>query len=153
MNKKLITAFLSAMIFGLGLGVSGMTNANKVISFLTLDSNWDPSLIFVMAGAILVHALFYRLILQRESPLFHVQFHIPTRSDITPRLLAGSVVFGIGWAIGGICPGPGIVSVVSGELGMILFVVGLFGGMTLFNTIGVKFFEQKSINEAKGSLA
>ena len=153
MNNKLITAFLSAMVLGLGLGVSGMTDANKVIAFLTLDSNWDPSLLFVMGGAIMVHMLLYHFILKRKAPLFHIQFHIPTRTDITPRLLVGSVLFGTGWAIGGVCPGPGIVSSASGEIGMLLFVVGLFGGMTLFNTMGVKFFDQKETTKAKESVA
>jgi uncharacterized protein len=152
MNNTSISAFLSAIIFGLGLGISGMTDANKVISFLTLDSNWDPSLMFVMGGAIAVHALLYQFILKRESPLFNLQFHIPTRTDITPRLLVGSVLFGTGWAIGGVCPGPGIVSVASGEMGMFLFVAGLFSGMALFNTVGVKVFEQKVQKEGKGRL-
>ena len=153
MNRKSIASFLSALVFGLGLGVSGMTDAGKVIAFLTLDSNWDASLLFVMGGAIIVHALLYRFILKRDSPLFHIEFHIPTRTDITPRLLGGSVLFGVGWAIGGVCPGPGIVSVASGEMGMLLFVVGLIGGMTLFNTLGVRLFDKPSKKEAKGSVA
>ena len=129
--KRFIAAFIGGLIFSIGLGLSGMTDANKVIGFLNLAGSWDPSLAFVMVGAIGVHLALYRLILRRESPLFADRFHLPTRRDIDPKLVAGSATFGIGWALGGFCPGPGLVSFAGFGPSAMTFVGAMVVGMLL----------------------
>ncbi len=129
--KKNIASIIAGFIFALGLGISGMTNANKVIGFLNLAGDWDPSLAFVMIGAIGVHLVLYRLILHRPSPLFHDTFHIPTSKDIDRKLVIGSALFGVGWGLGGYCPGPGLVSLAGGGSQAITFVVFMIIGMAI----------------------
>ena len=125
------SAFITGLIFAIGLGISGMTDTTKVLGFLTLNSEWNPALMLVMGGAIAVHAVFYQIAKRRSSPLFTDAFHIPTRTDIDRRLLIGALLFGLGWGIGGICPGPGFVSIFSGSIEVLVFVgtmvVGAFG--------------------------
>jgi uncharacterized protein len=129
--SRLVASFLGGLLFALGLGVSGMTDANKVIGFLDLSGDWDPSVAFVMAGAIGVHLVLYRLILRRPSPLFGDRFHIPTRRDITPQLVGGAALFGVGWGLGGFCPGPGLVSLAGFGSSAAVFVLFTLWGMTL----------------------
>lgn len=133
--KPAASALAAGLLFGLGLTVSGMTQADKVISFLDLKEAWDPSLAFVMAGAIAVHLVLFRLILKRESPLFGARFGIPSRTDIDLRLVGGSALFGIGWAIGGFCPGPGLVSAASMAPKALVFVASLTVGMLIFQLV------------------
>jgi uncharacterized membrane protein YedE/YeeE len=123
------------LLFAIGLGVSGMTDANKVIGFLNLAGEWDPSLAFVMVGAIGVHLVLYTVILRRESPLFNKAFQLPTRRDIDPRLVAGSAVFGVGWALGGFCPGPGLVSAAGLGVEAAVFCVTMLAGMLVFKAV------------------
>lgn len=124
---------VSGALFGLGLVVSGMTRPDKVIGFLDVFSGaWDPSLAFVMVGAIAVHAVLFRLIVRRSSPLVGERFHLPERNDIDGRLVLGGALFGIGWGLGGVCPGPGIVAAASLSPSFLLFVAGMVGGMWLF---------------------
>lgn len=130
--KRLFAAFVGGLVFALGLGISGMTDANKVIGFLNLAGDWDPSLAFVMVGAIGVHLVFYRLMLKRQSPLFADQFQIPTRRDISPQLVGGAALFGVGWGLGGFCPGPGLVCVTGFGSAAIAFVAAMLGGMSLY---------------------
>lgn len=131
--KLVMVAGVVGVLFGVGLVLSGMTQAEKVISFLDVSSGaWDPSLIFVMIGAIGVHAALFRLIVRRPSPLFDASFHLPTRTDIDRRLIVGAALFGIGWGLGGICPGPGLVAAASFGSSMLLFVGGMLAGMALF---------------------
>ncbi|MFT4978373.1 MAG: putative membrane protein YedE/YeeE [Myxococcota bacterium] len=125
-------AAVSGFVFALGLGISGMTRPDKVVGFLDLTGSWDPSLAFVMLGAIAVHFVAYRLVPRMGSPLLGGRFGIPTRRDIDLRLVAGAVLFGAGWGIGGFCPGPALVSVTGGMPTAILFVVAMLGGMGLF---------------------
>lgn len=136
--KPILSAGTVGLLFGLGLGVSGMTRADKVIGFLDLADGWDPSLAFVMGGAIAVHMTLFRLILRRPSPLFGSSFGIPTRTDIDGRLVAGSALFGIGWAIGGYCPGPGLVSFASLAPQALVFVAALTVGI-----LGVQFVDAR----------
>ena len=126
-----LVVFSAGLVFSLGLGVSGMTDANKVIGFLDVSGTWNPSLAFVMIGAIAVHFVLYRLILRRSSPLLAHRFELPTRQDISAPLLRGAGLFGIGWGLGGFCPGPGLVSVVSFEPAAVVFVVSMLGGMMI----------------------
>ena len=130
--KALIAIFVSGTVFALGLGISGMADANKVIGFLNLAGDWDPSLAFVMAGAIGVHLVLYRLILRRSSPLLGTSFGIPTRKDIDARLVGGATIFGIGWGLGGFCPGPGIISGVTFGAEALVFLAAMGGGMWIF---------------------
>jgi len=131
--KSALTALFVGALFGAGLVVSGMTQADKVVDFLDVANLWDPSLAFVMVGAIGVHVVLYRLILRRSSPLFAESFGIPTRTDIDPRLVGGAALFGVGWGLGGYCPGPGLVSSMSGAGNAVAFVLALTVGMQLFH--------------------
>ena len=122
-------AFLAGLIFAAGLVLGGMTQPAKVIGFLDFFGGaWDPSLAFVMGGAVLVHAPIYALVVRRRSqPVLQDRFHIPTQRELTVPLIAGSALFGVGWGLGGFCPGPGLVSLTSLGLEAATFV----GAMTL----------------------
>lgn len=133
--KALSIAFLTSLLFGLGLGVSGMTDPKNVIGFLDVTGSWNPSLAFVMVGAISVHAVAYRLITRRNNPVLSPVFHIPKRRDIDWKLILGAVLFGVGWGIGGYCPGPALVSVVSGHSATVTFVVSMVFGIFLFSYV------------------
>ncbi|NQY99679.1 MAG: YeeE/YedE family protein [Bdellovibrionales bacterium] len=109
-----------------------MTQPQKVIGFLDLFGDWNPALAFVMIGAIGVHSVLFRFITKRESPVLVDQFHLPTKSDLTPSLLVGAALFGIGWGIGGFCPGPAITSLPSGNLESAVFVGAMMLGKGLF---------------------
>ena len=124
-------SLLSGALFGFGLAVAGMTRPEKVIGFLSFFRRWDPSLMFVMAGAIGVHAAAYRLIKRRRSPILGARFIVPTRRDLDARLLVGAGVFGVGWALGGFCPGPGIASLAGGAPSVLVFVVTMLAGNLL----------------------
>lgn len=134
MKEKLLI-FSSGLIFAVGLGISGMTDANKVIAFLNIAGEWDPSLAFVMIGAIGIHLVLFRYIMGRKSPLFGDLFHIPSNQDLDLRLIGGSALFGIGWALGGICPGPGIVSGTTFLTENLIFILFLLIGMIVFHAV------------------
>ena len=137
--KNNLGAWIVGFVFALGLGISGMTNPQKIFGFLDVFGTWDPSLMFVMAGAVTVHFFTYRLIRRRESPLFSPQWHVPQKTQITPSLIAGSVIFGAGWGLAGYCPGPALTSLASFELRPALFVGGMMAGMSLFFLLDKKF--------------
>jgi uncharacterized membrane protein YedE/YeeE len=103
-----VASLLAGLLFGLGLAVSGMTHPGKVLDFLDVAGRWDPSLVFVLGGAVGVTVLMFRLILRRKAPLFADKFHLPQAQDIDRPLVLGSALFGIGWGISGYCPGPAI---------------------------------------------
>ena len=123
-----IAAFLTALLFGLGAGLSGMTLPGKVIGFLDITGKWDPSLAFVMIGAILVHATALRMIRKRSSPILASEFQIPAKKQIDLKLLTGAFIFGTGWGIGGFCPGPAIVASVSGAPSVLVFLASMIVG-------------------------
>ncbi|GAB5549449.1 MAG: YeeE/YedE family protein [Sandaracinaceae bacterium] len=127
--KQSIAAFFAGLIFAVGLVIAGMTQPSKVVGFLDFFGSWDPSLAFVMGGAIAVHFVLFRVILKRASPLFAGKFEVPSRQDLTPALLVGSGLFGVGWGLGGFCPGPGIVSLGSFGAEAAVFVVTMTLGM------------------------
>lgn len=137
-----VVALISGFIFALGLGISGMTQPHIVRGFLDVFGSWDWRLIGVMVGAIGVHAITYRLILKRPSPILVSKFQLPTRKDIDMRLIMGAILFGLGWGWAGICPGPGLVSIVSGNMAFIYFIGAMLVGMKLF-----QIFEQKFLNK------
>jgi len=129
--KGIVASFAAGSLFAIGLGVSGMTKPSKVLGFLDLFGAWDPSLALVMVGAISVYFLAHRLITRHSRPLFDSHFHLPTRKDLDHRLVTGSAIFGVGWALGGYCPGPGLVAAASGAGPAIAFVVSMAVGIKL----------------------
>ncbi len=136
--KNGLAALLVGFIFALGLGISGMTQPQKVVGFLDIFGAWDPSLIFVMAGAIAVHIVTYKLIRKRSSPLLSAQWHVPTKKEITPALIMGSLLFGVGWGLAGFCPGPAMTSLASFELKPFVFVLSMLAGMFIFRLLDKK---------------
>lgn len=129
--KPLFAAFGAGLLFGLGLGLSGMTLPAKVTAFLDITGAWDPSLAFVMVGAIGVHFVLFRVVTKRVGPLFGGLFQIPRRSDIDLPLVLGAALFGIGWGLGGYCPGPGLASLATLGWPALLFVAAMTAGMKL----------------------
>jgi uncharacterized membrane protein YedE/YeeE len=132
---KNLIAFIVGFIFALGLGYSGMTQPHIVRGFLDFFGNWNMALIGVMAGAIMLHAVVFAMIKHRKSPLLDTKFYVPTRKDIDKKLIIGAALFGLGWGWAGICPGPGLVSLASGNIGIILFVISMIVGMLIFKLI------------------
>ncbi|MDY0746749.1 YeeE/YedE family protein [Paucibacter sp. R3-3] len=130
-----LAALLSGLVFGLGLIVSGMFNPAKVLGFLDLAGHWDPSLAFVMAGAIAVGLPAFAWARRRKQSLLGAEMQLPTERRIDRRLLAGSLLFGIGWGVAGFCPGPGLVALGAGELKALVFVAAMLAGMGLFEII------------------
>ena len=127
-----LVSFAAGLIFGFGLVFSGMTDPGKVKGFLDVAGLWDPSLAFVMAGAVLVAAAAFRLAGRRGRTFFGHALELPSRRDLDARLVLGSVVFGVGWGLGGFCPGPAVVSFASGVGPAALFVGAMLAGMLIF---------------------
>ena len=127
-----LTAFASGLVFGIGLLLSGMTDPGKVIGFLDVGGAWDPSLAFVMGGAVLVAMAAFALARRRTRTLLGGALHLPQRRDIESRLVLGSAVFGIGWGLAGFCPGPALVSLASGQEKAAIFVVAMLAGMLVY---------------------
>ena len=134
---KLILLFLSGSLFGFGLTLSGMLDPSKVQAFLNISQNWDPSLAFVMIGGILTTSVGYYFILKSPSPLYDSNFHIPIIYHIDVKLIVGSALFGIGWGLGGLCPGPAVAilsySFFPAIIFMIAMLIGLFIGKRFIN--------------------
>lgn len=128
MNRQLLLALVAGLIFGIGLAIGGMVNPKKVIDFLDVAGNWDPTLLCVLGGALTVTLIGYRLVLKRAQPLFGSDFRLPTRTDIDARLVAGSAVFGIGWGLVGFCPGPAIAALGLGSIKPVVFVIAMSAG-------------------------
>ena len=127
--KTILVAFSAGVVFALGVGIGGMTQPAKVIGFLDFLGAWDPSLAFVMVGAIGVHSLAYWMMRRRSSPLLSSAFSVPTRTDIDFRLVLGATIFGLGWGIVGYCPAPALTSLASGNLSPVIFSVAMIAGM------------------------
>jgi len=141
-------AGIAGLLFGLGLAVSGMSKPEKVIGFLDPLGSWDPSLMLVMVGAIAVHFVAYRLVKKQRTPLLDARFAIPTRRDIDLKLVAGAAVFGVGWGLGGFCPGPGLVSAASGGSSALVFIGAMLPAMFATSRIEALFAEKRSRREA-----
>ncbi|WP_024518008.1 DUF6691 family protein [Bradyrhizobium sp. Tv2a-2] len=132
--------FLIGLIFGLGLLVSGMSNPAKVLNFLDFGAvtagGWDPSLAFVMAGAVAVTFVGFRIVLARSKPVFAERFQLPTKRELDPRILAGPAIFGIGWGLAGFCPGPAFTALGFGSRASLIFVAAMLFGMWLARYLG-----------------
>jgi len=130
-----VSEFVIGLLFGWGLLISGMTDPGKVLGFLDLAGAWDPSLAFVMGGAILIGVAGFAVAKKRTTSFLGSAMHLPTSRDIDRRLIIGSLMFGAGWGLAGFCPGPGLVTMGSGEPKAVLFVAAMIGGMALFEVL------------------
>lgn len=131
----ILSAFGSGLIFGLGLIVSQMVNPEKVLAFLDVFGSWDPSLAVVMGAAVAASALGYQIAKRRGVPLFAPRLEIPTRRGLEPRLLTGAALFGIGWGLVGLCPGPALTALPLGLWQVFVFVAAMLAGMALFRLV------------------
>lgn len=136
------SAFAAGALFAAGLAVGGMTRPSKVRGFLDFGGAWDPTLLFVMGGAVMVYFTAHRLLKKRPAPLFDTKFHLPTRRDIDARLLTGAAIFGVGWGLAGYCPGPGLASLASG-VAPVVFVAAMVAGMWLQRSVDIAASRQR----------
>jgi len=131
--KKYLFISLSGLLFGFGLSLSTMTDRHKIINFLDVAGNWDPTLLFVMFSAVSVTVVFFRIILARHAPILDNRFRLPSRKDIDAQLVAGSAIFGTGWGLAGYCPGPGFAAITLGSSNAILFTLAFITGSIMSN--------------------
>ncbi|MDJ0708304.1 MAG: YeeE/YedE family protein [Leptolyngbyaceae cyanobacterium MO_188.B28] len=126
--KQNLVALIAGVLFGLGLGLSQMIDRDRVLGFLDVAGIWDPTLLFVLGGAVIVTVIAFRFVLRLSHPLVTEKFHLPTQKNIDMRLVIGSAIFGVGWGIAGYCPGPGVTALVLGIWNPVLFVIALILG-------------------------
>ena len=129
--SRILSAFVVGLLFALGLGVAGMTQPEKIVGFLDISGAWDPRLVLVLAAAVGLYSLGFRLVMRRQRPLFEPAFSVPTRSDITPSLIGGATLFGLGWGLAGYCPAPALVASAGGSGKAAVVVLAMLGGMLL----------------------
>lgn len=127
-----VSALVAGILFGAGLVVAGMTDPAKVLAFLTLNTNWDPTLIFVLGSAVVVASIGYALVGRRAAPLFEDEFHAPLSTLIDRRLLGGAAVFGLGWGIAGFCPGPALVGLMTFDPRAAIFLLAFVAGLLIY---------------------
>jgi len=127
--KQVAVAFVAGVVFAVGLGLSGMTNPEKILGFLVVTGRWDPSLLLVMGGAVAVHFGFAQWALRARKPLLGGAFELPSRAQIDGRLVVGSILFGVGWGAIGYCPGPAIVDLVAPSPSLLVFVAAMVSGI------------------------
>ncbi len=130
-----LSSFVVGLIFGIGLILAGMTDPSKVIGFLDVAGLWDPSLAFVMGGAIAVGVVAFRVARRRTAAFFGGAMRLPTRDDIDRKLVLGNLAFGVGWGMAGFCPGPALTTLGTGHPKAVIFVLAMVGGMALFELI------------------
>jgi hypothetical protein len=128
MMKEKLMALMAGLVFGLGLSISQMIDRDRVLGFLDVAGIWDPTLLFVLLGAVAVTVITFRFVLRRSQPIFADQFHLPTKKEIDLPLVVGSAIFGIGWGIAGYCPGSGITALILGIWNPVLFVIAMIAG-------------------------
>lgn len=144
----LIFALLTGIIFGAGLALSDMVNPARVLNFLDFAGNWDPTLMFVMAGGLAVTTLGYRLVFRRKAPVADSQFHLPTARQIDLPLVGGAALFGIGWGLAGICPGPAFADLVTLEPKVLLFVAAMLVGMVAASVLRGRVYAMRAVRES-----
>lgn len=132
---KNLISLIVGFLFAIGLGLSGMTQVQVVRGFLDITGSWNMSLLGVMIGAISVHSFLFLIIKKRSSPLLDTKFHLPTKADLDLPLIIGAALFGMGWGWVGICPGPGLVASVGGNINIITFVISMIAGMLIFKFV------------------
>jgi len=137
--KLPLSTFFAGLLFGIGLTISQMVNPAKIVSFLDITGNWDPSLAFVMGGALFVTFLGYKFVLKATQPLFADSFRLPIRKDIDPPLIMGAGLFGIGWGLSGLCPGPAISSLSFAGYNGMVFITSMIGSIIVFRVIQRRF--------------
>lgn len=147
--KIYISAFVSGLILAIGLGISGMMNPQKVQGFLDLAGRWDPSLALVMGGALAVTFVTYPLIFKRKHPLFSESFSLPSGNKIDFKLIAGATLFGAGWAIAGLCPGPALANLGSLNPAVLAFVVTMLIGFVLYQRLSLFEIKHEKISETE----
>jgi hypothetical protein len=130
--KQNLVALIAGMLFGLGLGLSQMVDRDRVSGFLDVAGRWDPTLLFVLGGAVTVTVIAFRFVLRLPHPLLGSKFYVPTRNDIDRPLVIGAIIFGMGWGIAGYCPGPGIVALVLGIWNPVIFLIALLAGSLVY---------------------
>ncbi|ODT66271.1 MAG: permease [Pelagibacterium sp. SCN 63-23] len=145
--QRTILAGIVGLIFGTGIALSGMANPAKVLNFFDIAGTWDPSLAFVMGGALMVTAIGYRFVLKRDKPVYEAKFHLPANRKLDTPLIAGSAVFGIGWGISGFCPGGAIPALGLGEVSAWAFVGSMLAGIFAARTIRIA-LEQRATQSA-----
>ncbi|SEL06836.1 DUF6691 family protein [Halomonas daqiaonensis] len=134
-HLKTLAGYIAGLIFGLGLAISGMTDPARVLGFLDLFGAWDPTLMFVLGGAVVTNFLGYRLVLRRKAPLFGNAFQLPTRQDLDGRLIGGAALFGIGWGLSGYCPGPAFASIAGLSVPLLAMLIAMVAGWFLARAI------------------
>ena len=132
---KALAGYLAGLLFGLGLAIGGMTDPARVIDFLDVAGDWDPTLMFVLGGAVVTTFIGYRLVWRRQAPLFESRFQLPTRHDFDARLLGGAALFGVGWGLSGYCPGPAVASVVGLSAPLMAMLVAMVVGWWLARVV------------------
>ncbi|GET37811.1 DUF6691 family protein [Microseira wollei] len=133
--KDNLIALLAGLLFGLGLGLSQMIDRDRVLGFLDVTGVWDPTLLFVLGGAVGVTIIAFRFVLRRSHPIWADKFYLPTKKDIDLPLVIGAAIFGVGWGIAGYCPGPGITALVLGMWNPVLFVLALIAGSLTYKSL------------------
>ncbi len=128
---KLISVYAIGLLFGIGISVSGMSNPSKVINFFDVAGNWDPSLAFVMASALAVTFLGYRLVFRRVAPVLASSFNLPGKTELDAKLIGGAMIFGLGWGIAGFCPGGALPALGTARVDVTVFIVALIAGIFL----------------------
>ena len=136
--KQSLVALLCGTLFGIGLSLSQMINPNKVLNFLDITGNWDPSLIFVMIGALAIAFVSFNWILKRPAPLLAESFHVSKKMSVDKTLILGAAIFGIGWGMSGYCPGPAVAGLGLLSLESVIMVVAIFLGFFIFNRFSLK---------------
>jgi hypothetical protein len=136
MSRTVLAAFLSGALVGAGLAISSMTDRQVVLGFLDVAGDWNPTLAFVMGGAVAVTAIAFRLVLRRGTPALDDRFRLPQGDEIDRRLLAGAAIFGIGWGLAGFCPGPALVGVAAGLADAWVFLPAMVAGSFLAGRLG-----------------
>lgn len=132
---KNLAALIAGCIFGAGLTLSGMTDPHKVLGFLTLAPGWDPALVFVMGAAVVTATIGFTLVGRLDRPVLGMSFQWPGKTDVTGRLVVGSAIFGLGWGIGGFCPGPALVAALTFDPRGVVFLPAFVVGMLLFELL------------------
>ena len=132
---KVMMALMVGISFGLGLILSGMSDPSKVLGFLDLAGNWDPSLAFVMGGAVVVGLLMFPFVTKRPESILGDPMRVPTATQIDRRLVFGGLTFGVGWGLAGYCPGPALVSLAQGGIKTVLFLIAMLVGMAVFELL------------------